>query len=256
MRGFRTRALLLRSVDYAEADRVFTFFTEEMGNISAFARAARRRRRLAAEPLSVLEIDVTQTRGELFSLREVHLVQVYHGILRDLGKMLLASALLETVRIGAPPHQADGALFSEIITQLTCLDSANTSACLGSLVAFELRLLSHLGFAPGLERCASCNKPAPYNRAALFDPERGSIICRACGGASFCLSGATRAFMRDAQVNLALQPPETTFAQEAYRVLRALLETKLEKGLPSLRLFERHLSHAAHRQPYTPAHAS
>ena len=37
-----TRAVVLRAVDYRDSDRIITLFTEQLGKVSAIARAARR----------------------------------------------------------------------------------------------------------------------------------------------------------------------------------------------------------------------
>ena len=50
MTATTTDALLLRAVDYRDADRVCTFFTHELGMVSAIARGAKSsKRRFASQ---------------------------------------------------------------------------------------------------------------------------------------------------------------------------------------------------------------
>ncbi|HEX5101745.1 MAG TPA: recombination protein O N-terminal domain-containing protein, partial [Polyangiaceae bacterium] len=67
-----THALLLKRVEYGEADLVLTLFTERFGRISALARAARKSTRRfggALEPMHTLEVALEERpKSELFML--------------------------------------------------------------------------------------------------------------------------------------------------------------------------------------------
>jgi len=45
---------------------------------------------------------------------------------------------------------------------------------------FELRLLSHLGYRPQLQRCSNCSKEL-CEEVNYFSPAQGGALCRECG---------------------------------------------------------------------------
>lgn len=189
-----TDALLLRSVDYGEADRIVTLLTTELGKLPALARGARRSRKRfggALEPYCVLRAEVAPGRGELGRLAQAQVSRAFPGILRDLGKMMLAGSACELLRRALPAREPDARVFEAAVGFLEALDGAE-GAPEELLLAFQVRLMALAGFAPGLDVCAGCGRRADEGQAAMFDPDRGAVVCRACGGAPMHLSGATR----------------------------------------------------------------
>ena len=52
----KTKAIVLRSIDYGESDRILTFLTDDFGKLKGIAKGARRSRRRfanALEPFSL-----------------------------------------------------------------------------------------------------------------------------------------------------------------------------------------------------------
>ncbi|MFK7990575.1 MAG: DNA repair protein RecO [Sandaracinaceae bacterium] len=199
-RSERTPAVLLRSVVYGETDRIVTLLTESHGKVGAIARGARAsRRRFGAhlEPYSLIEAELVFGRGDLARLASARGVRVFPGILADLGRMTVAAAGLEVVRLavadGDPP---DARLLPTVVRLFELAEQSHEEVL---RVAFVMRVLSLTGLAPGLERCGKCGRVAPAGRAAYFDPTLGSVVCRACGGAHLKLSGTLRRLLIAAQ---------------------------------------------------------
>src|SRR4030095_15822856 len=103
-----SRGLVLRSLDYGEADRIITFFTDDRGKLSVFARGARRsklRFTSALEPFAIVRLHASSpSRGELWTLQEAHMVRPFRGILGDLKKMIGVGRALDFVRQLLPWH--------------------------------------------------------------------------------------------------------------------------------------------------------
>ena len=100
-----TRALLLRSVDYGEADRVVTLLTERFGRVAAMARGARRSQKRfggALSPLCVLSVELRPGRGELWTLSGARIEAACLRLLPDLPRMNGCFAGLELLRALTP----------------------------------------------------------------------------------------------------------------------------------------------------------
>ncbi len=194
-----TAGFLLRSVNYAESDRILTLFTESLGKVSAYARGARKSQKRfggALEPFALIELTLTPGRSrEMWRLEEASPVTVYEDVVRDLERLALASRLLLLVRDSLPALSPDPELFAFLRELLPALSRAEKPALPRVAIVAMLRLLSHLGMAIGLSRCARCGRPVPEKKPVLFHPGGGGVVCTPCGGGPLRLAaGSVAAF--------------------------------------------------------------
>lgn len=185
--------MVLRVVDYREADRIVTLFTEQHGKVSAMARGARRSQKRFAgglESLCVVEVTLEHARGELETLREARPVLPCLALLTSLERMEAAGAGLEMLRATLAERHPEPEVFALTERFLVDLDAGCGVAT--RLLQFQLDVLDLLGFSPELEQCGVCGKVAPEDRVALFRASAGAIVCRACGGGALRLSAVTR----------------------------------------------------------------
>jgi DNA repair protein RecO (recombination protein O) len=226
-----TDALLLRSVDYGEADRVVTLLTAEHGKVALLARGARRSRRRfagALEPYVLFRAEVGAGRGELGRLAQAQVVRPFVRILGSLRKMLLAGAGLELLRDAVPPREPDPRVFEVAVGLLEALDG-DAEAREELLLAFQARLMALVGFSPGLDTCARCGRRAAGGQAARFDPARGAVVCRGCGGGPILLSGDARARLQSCiGRGWADQPP---WSERQRAQVRAALDALITRHL-------------------------
>jgi DNA repair protein RecO (recombination protein O) len=191
-----TRALLLKRVEYGDADLVLTLFTEKLGRVSALARSARRSQRRfgsSLEPLHTLEVRLEdRPKNELSLLREARIVTPRSALTTSLERMRAAGRALGWVRKAAPAHTPEPELFAALEALLDELGAPDAVEADRALAASGLYLLSALGWGLDFERCVRCGKPCPHESTALVDPARGGLVCRSCGGARKRLDPALR----------------------------------------------------------------
>lgn len=232
-----TRALLLRSVDYRESDRVVTLLTERFGKRSALARGARASKRRFGgqlQPLCVLEVQLQRGRGELETLHAAQIKLPFTRILADLARMSAGFAGVELLRELTAEHEADPALFALAVSFLQALD-AGERAPEPLQLCFSVALLSALGHAPRLDRCGGCGKAPGEGQAACFDPAQGTIVCRACGGAAQRLPASLRARLARASAGDFVTAASGSWSRleevRARRALSAFIESRLGRAL-------------------------
>lgn len=230
-----TDALLLRSVDYGEADRIVTLLTRGFGRLGFIARGARRSKRRfagALEPFSVLRVGVSVKTTGLGTLQQAEIARGHPRLIGSLERMGAAGAATELLRELTTEGEPDEALFDTAVELLGALDD-DAYAPGPTLVCFELRVLALVGFAPRLDACGRCQKRPKSDQSSMFDPEGGALVCRACGSSSHRLSGASRARMSAALGPDWLAAARTTWlARELGRdaaALRAFVEHRLGK---------------------------
>lgn len=193
-----SRAVLLRSVDFGEADRIVTLLTEQHGRVAVMARGARRSQKRfggALEPFAILEASVALGTGEVGRLAEARVIRAFPRLLGSLEAMREAGRALELVRGVAPQREPEPRLLDAVESLLAELDADAHSP--GAYARMGLRTLAIVGLAPRLSSCVSCGRSPEVGQASLFDPGRGGIVCRACGGGPIRLSGRARAWMME-----------------------------------------------------------
>ncbi len=185
-RVYKTEAIVLRSMDLGEADRVLTVLTPRLGKLRVIAKGIRRTRsRLGGglEPFS--DVHLVLAVGRTFdvvtgtSLEDPHL-----GLRNDLHSTAAAWYVIELAdRFCEGAADSHGA-FIRLAQALSALDAAPEEVS-RRLVArwFELHLLDAMGFRPELSQCLDCGAPLVPDGNS-YSPVGGGILCAACGSAA------------------------------------------------------------------------
>lgn len=184
-------AIVLRHVDYGEADRIVTCLTRDVGLIKGFARGARKsvkRFGAALEPLAEVRLFWSEGRGGLPSLKEAELVSLHDGLRRSLPVLALAGYGCELVEVLFGEGDPFPQVYELLQAFLDHLDAGGTS--LESRFLLELRSLNLAGYIPHFLHCAECGGPLPERFG--FEARRGGSLCPGCGpGAGIDVSGLT-----------------------------------------------------------------
>lgn len=193
---------MLRRTVYGESDLIVTLFTEELGQVTALARGARSSRRRfggALEPMHGLLVRVDESStSELLTLREASLATPRIRLVSELAQLETAARALGWVRRAAPSRVPEPETWQALNTLLDALNAPESDAPGRFLAEFGLRLLTHFGWALELSCCVRCGRRCEPGRRAMIAPERGGLLCRACGGARLVLTGELRARLLEA----------------------------------------------------------
>jgi DNA repair protein RecO (recombination protein O) len=189
-----SQALVVRTVEFGETDIIATLITEEAGKVGAVVRGARKGSRRvggALEPVHTIAVFLEDKGAELTTLKESRIVRVRSQLVSNLDALDAAGAALRWARHLFPPRTPEPAGWAVLVRLLDDLDDASGPPR-RELARAGLAMLSAVGYALELERCAVCGRPRPEGRPACVDPARGGLVCRACGGAASVLSPADR----------------------------------------------------------------
>jgi DNA repair protein RecO (recombination protein O) len=194
MARFLTPAVVVRTVDYGEADRIVTLVTREHGKLSAIARAARKSTKRFGAGLSLFGIGeatlVDRPGAELSTLEAFHGARGFPQLLLDVAKVAHGGYVCELVRELVPPRQAEPEIFELLVSMLELLDGAPARA--ETLRVFELKLLTAVGLQPQLERCLGCDTDVLDGPGQVLDLRRGGVMCGTCHGNGRALDGEAR----------------------------------------------------------------
>src|SRR5512138_1407058 len=181
LQSFRVEAVVLRHVDYGEADRMLTLYTRQLGKTRALAKGARKiasRKAGHIEPFTYVKLQLAQSR-DMPLITQADTIDAYQPLREDLILTSHAAYVLELLdRFTYADETENSALFRLLTDTLSRLASKTDPWLV--LRYYEIRLLDHLGFRPQLFQCANCGREIkPEDQ--FFSFSAGGVICPRCG---------------------------------------------------------------------------
>jgi DNA repair protein RecO (recombination protein O) len=177
-----TEAIVLRSYNLAEADRIVIFLTHDAGVVRGVAKGAKRPKSKfgsALEPFSVVQLTFFQKEAlELVSVSQIELTRSYFEAASDPEFLQKFAYLAELLIAFSPPHDPNATLYRMV---KACLETAAEEPWRLPAVGlyFELWLLRLGGYLPDWTRCNGCKRELrddeTVNLQANFHP-----LCTGC----------------------------------------------------------------------------
>ena len=170
--------MVLRKLDYGEADRIYTLLTQQHGKVGAIAKGVRRSASRLGPSLELFsQVDVQLARGRNMDVITQVVRLPAPRIHADVERTAHASLIAELAdRVSEDRHPVEG-LFE--LTTLALNELAREPEPRRASAYFILVALDLLGYAPQLLNCASCERPLPEAPAA-FSPAAGGFLCPDC----------------------------------------------------------------------------
>ncbi len=158
---FETDALVLKTYDLGDADKIVVFLTLDSGLLRGVAKGAKRLKSKfggGLEPFSIVSLVYSQREErELVSIQQIELIKSYFKIASDHEFLQTFSYLIDLVIEFAPPHERNERLFKM------------ASACLETKIQngfhlesirfyFEYWILRLGGYLPDWQTCGNCRR--------------------------------------------------------------------------------------------------
>ncbi len=177
-----TEALILRTYNLAEADKIVVSLTKSAGLVRGVAKGCRKlRNRFGAslEPFTHVQLSYYEKENrELVSIRQTEILKSHFNLSSDpavvTGLAYLGDLLIEF----SPPHQANDLLFR---MANACFEAISESPedLQSVLRYFEVWLLKIEGFLPDLKNCADCHRSFGTEETIFISSDFG-LRCRSC----------------------------------------------------------------------------
>lgn len=177
-----TEAIVLRSYNLAEADRIVLFLTHDTGVVRGVAKGAKRpgsKFGSGLEPFSVVQLTFFQKEAlELVSIRHVELIKSYFETASDPDFLQKFAYLAELLIAFSPPHDPNARLYRMV---KACLETASeTPAGLQAVgLYFELWLLRLGGYLPDWSKCNGCKRELSADETANLQANF-HLLCGSC----------------------------------------------------------------------------
>jgi DNA repair protein RecO (recombination protein O) len=190
-RTHKTEAIVLRSLRFAEADRILHVYTADRGRVGAIAKGVRRttsRFGGRLEPLSHVELMLHQGSGELHTITGVELLRSHSATRENTYRLAIGLVGAEAMLRLFTEQEANERAFGAVARFLDLLDEAPEGVrpeldALG--LSFQLKLLWLSGYLPHVGSCAECGSEGPL---AGYSARAGGTVCESCSAGALALS--------------------------------------------------------------------
>lgn len=176
MKHLKTQAIVLKSVNYADYDQILTVYTRELGKIKVMAKGVRRsksKNRGGTQAFSLVQMELY--RGKTFyRLIQSQNVKSFMEIRESYDKLLAASEWAEVLGALTNEEEPDPVLFTLGVSGFAYLAHQET---VKTLLVFEARLLSYLGYLAAETSCDACS-----SQELLYVNDHGGCLCEQCHG--------------------------------------------------------------------------
>ena len=198
-----TKAIVLKSMRWGEADRILTFFSLRFGKVRGMARGARRMKSRFGgmlEPFSSVNLTLFDKRNDgLASVSQVDSLESFNSLRESLDRIWAASRMVALVDGATADRDPSPPIFHTLLEGLRLLVRTDDPGLL--TLIFQVHILGQSGFHPQIERCASCGQDFG-EQPSWFSPSAGGRLCGSCdrGSWDYCLpmSQGSTAFLRQA----------------------------------------------------------
>jgi len=176
----QSEAIVLRSFNIGDQDKIVVFFSRDKGVIKGIAKGARKfgnRFGSSLEPMSLVNIFYYEKeRKDLVTVSNCDLLESSFEIQRDLKTIFTLSYFAELVEAFLPSRSKEDLLYRLL---LSVLQAFKESVDLNFLTRyFEAWLLQINGFLPDFVKCKKCGKE--ISTVSWLSPQKDGIYCEHC----------------------------------------------------------------------------
>jgi len=177
----KTKGLVIKEQAYKEQDKILTIFTEDEGKIQCIARGVRRQKStLLASTQVFAYAEFVYYPGRNFGIiNQANLIEAFYPLRNDLTKMALAAYLLDLINNAYDFYQKSSEILKLLLHVLFYLSGGTAKNDLVLVGAFQLKLVSVLGYRPGISQCMICKTD---NDLTVFSIENCGMLCKNCRG--------------------------------------------------------------------------
>lgn len=187
----KVKAIVLKSIDYKEKDRLVTLFTLENGKMTCVMRGVKgdkAKLKFAKEPFCFGEYIIENTKGNNV-VSSVEIIDNFFEITQDLDKFYEGCAILDIVST-LSNEQQDAALFIETLKALKALARENIKKYY-VFDKFLIEIFKNAGYYFMSNKCSSCGYMLDESR--YFNLDVGEFVCSNCKN-DLCIKVSNVAF--------------------------------------------------------------
>jgi len=178
----KTKAFVLRKLDFGDTSKIATFYTKDFGKVSGIIKGGKSSKSKigkAVDLINFLEIIFYKKESrEIQIVTQADLIEYYPKIKDDFEKLKYASAIIELVMKLSVENDPHSRLFKGLERILERLNNENTLPIL-LFAKFYRFFLAEIGYGLTTDKCTGCNKSLKESNGVFYNYELG-FMCNEC----------------------------------------------------------------------------
>ncbi|MBM7838103.1 DNA repair protein RecO (recombination protein O) [Alkalihalobacillus xiaoxiensis] len=174
----KQEAIVLKTIDYGETNKIVTLFTRDQGKIAVLAKGAKKpnsQYRAVTQPFVVAQFLFYQGSG-LPSLSQGETIYTFKEIQLDIVKTAYASYIVELVDKLTEEKKSYFLVYDWLVLAMHQLNNGQDPEMIARI--FDLKMLGIAGAKPQLDCCASCG--SQERDPVAFSVTYAGFLCNLC----------------------------------------------------------------------------
>ncbi|TBL78101.1 DNA repair protein RecO [Paenibacillus thalictri] len=174
---YRVEAIVIRSTDYGEGNKIVTLFSREAGKVSVMVRGAKKmnsRYAAVVQPFTCGQF-VFFKNGQMGTLNNAEIIQSYHMLREDLLMAACCSYLAELTDRLIGEQENEPYWYEQLKAAFQAMTEGKDADIIVHI--YEMKMLAIAGYTPQLDQCVSCGETAGE---MAFSFGLGGILCKSC----------------------------------------------------------------------------
>lgn len=179
--GFiETSGIVIKQINFDEADKILTILTKDNGKIQVLAKGARRtnNRFLASTQLFCYSDFIFYQGRSMIYMNQAELRESFYNLRTSLKGFTYASYVIELMNAASQEHKKEEKYFFLLIHTLKHMAYTKEIDLDVIVLAFQVKLMALAGYAPHLDNCVSCGSEVASR--GKMSAEMGGLICKEC----------------------------------------------------------------------------
>jgi DNA repair protein RecO (recombination protein O) len=176
----QTEAIVLRTFNIGDQDKVVVFFSRDKGLLRGVAKGARKfgnRFGSSLEPMSLVKVVYYEKeRQDLVTVSQTDLIESFFEVHGDFRSACTLSYFAELVEEFFPSRAREDLVFRLLLSVLQAIKGKADPAVLTRY--FEAWFLQINGLLPDFRRCRKCRRP--MTEGGTLSPRMDGVFCGAC----------------------------------------------------------------------------
>ncbi|MFZ7119897.1 MAG: DNA repair protein RecO [Eubacteriaceae bacterium] len=177
----KASGIVIKKTNLGDNDLIITIFTKEKGKIQVVAKGAKKVKSkfIGSTQLFSYSNFVYYTGKSFNYLSQSELIESFYNIRKDLEKLSVATYLIEIINLAFEEEDKDERVLNLVLYSLNTINRLKIKSSKYILLAYQLKMMGLMGYAPNLHHCSKCLKE--YEEY-FFSIETGGVICKECKG--------------------------------------------------------------------------
>lgn len=171
--------LILKEVIYKENDKILHALSKGNGKIQLLSKGSKKSNSHlinVSQLFAYSKCSLAKSK-DMFIITHAELIDNFYGLKNNMEALYHGSYILELISYVAQENEIDSRIFDMTVSILNYLSNANKDYD-KLTAAYELKLISMLGYKPTFKICLSCGKDIDTN--AKFSITEGGLFCNEC----------------------------------------------------------------------------